>query len=330
MTVSTVDAPVEALEADSPVAGRSLRQIVWSRLRRDRVAMISMAGIAFIILVAVFAPLITRVLGVDPYTFNPDLLDPATGSLPRGALGQGFSREHLLGVEPATGRDILARLLYGARISLLVALTATLLAVGIGTALGIMAGYLRGWVDSSLGFVTDIVLSFPLLLALIALTPVAVQRLEAMGVPEGNAARITYLILAFSLFGWPYMYRIARGQVLSLREREFVEAAESIGASGNRILWRELLPNLWAPILVVFSILLPSYIITEASLSFLGVGVQIPEPTWGNMLQDSVRYFTVIPLYMFIPGTVLLVTVIVFNLLGDAIRDAVDPRAGRS
>jgi peptide/nickel transport system permease protein len=330
MTVSTVDAPVEALEADSPVAGRSLRQIVWSRLRRDRVAMASMAGIAFIILVAVFAPLITRVLGVDPYTFNPDLLDPATGSLPRGALGQGFSAEHPLGVEPSTGRDILARLLYGARISLLIALTATLIAVGIGTALGIMAGYLRGWVDSSLGFVTDIVLSFPLLLALIALTPVAVQRLEAMGVPPGNAARITYLILALSLFGWPYMYRIARGQVLSLREREFVEAAESIGASGNRILWRELLPNLWAPILVVSTILLPTYIITEASLSFLGVGVQIPEATWGNMLQDSVRYFTVIPLYMFIPGTVLLVTVIVFNLLGDAVRDAVDPRAGRS
>jgi peptide/nickel transport system permease protein len=315
--------------SEDDVAGRSLSQIAWRRLRRDRLAVLSMLGVALIVLTAVLAPLITRLVGVDPYSFNPELLDPATGSLPKGDFG-GISAQHPLGVEPQTGRDIFARLLYGARISLFIALTATVVSMALGVFLGVLAGYLRGRVDSVLGFFTDVVLSFPLLLALIALTPVAVQRLEAMGVPEGNAARITYLILAMSLFGWPYTFRIVRGQVLSLREREFVEAALSLGARSRRILWKELLPNIWAPLLVVSSILLPTYIITEASLSFLGVGVQIPTPTWGNMLQDSVRYFTVLPLYTFIPGTVLLITVLMFNLLGDAVRDALDPRAGRS
>jgi ABC-type dipeptide/oligopeptide/nickel transport system permease subunit len=140
---------------------------------------------------------------------------------------------------------------------------------------------------------------------------------------------VTFIILVLGLFGWPYLGRLVRGQVLSLREREFVEAAESLGAKNSRVLFAEILPNLIAPIIVVMSILLPSFIITEATLSFLGVGVLPPTPTWGNMLEDSVKFFTVVPTYMFIPGTALLITVLLFNLLGDSIRDAVDPRAGR-
>ena len=153
------------------------------------------------------------------------------------------------------------------------------------------------------------------------------QRLTQLGVPEGNPSRITYLILVLSVFGWPYLARIVRGQVLSLREREFVEAAVAMGANKRRILFTEILPNLWAPILVYATLTLPAYIGLEAALSFLGVGVVPPETTFGAMLANSVAYFDVVPTYLFIPGTVLVVLVVSFNLLGDALRDALDPKA---
>lgn len=327
--MTVVDAPVELAAATEPVvAGRSITQIAWSRLRRDKVAMVALGTIAFVLFVAIFAPLITRVMGLDPNQYNPGLLNP-NGSLPFGWLNSGISWQHPFGIEPGTGRDIFARLIYGARISLLVSLTATVIVVFLGLTFGIISGYSRGFVDGALGRFMDLILAFPFLLMLLALSNVVIQRIESLGI-EGNAARILYVTLILSLFGWPYLARIVRGQVLSLREREFVEASVSLGSSTPRILVKEILPNLWAPVLVYTSLLIPTFIAAEATVSFLGVGVSEPQTTWGGMLSDSVTYFIVDPLYLFIPGTLLVVVVLAFNLLGDAVRDALDPRAGRS
>ena len=322
---------VSALEPDvnqDAVVGRTLRQIAWSRLRKDRVAVVSMYVLGLIIFIAVFGPLISKLLGVNPYDFNTDLLNDA-GSLPLGPLG-GVSLEHPLGVEPLTGRDIMARLLYGSRISLFIAVSATIITVVMGTVVGIVSGNSRGKTDAVLSRFMDITLAFPLLLVIIAMSPVLEQRLQAWGMPAGNPSRITTLILVLSIFGWPYLARLIRGQVLSLREREFVEAAISIGSSNRRILWRELLPNLWAPILIYATIAMPGLIGAEAALAFLGISVVPPTPTWGSMLEESVGYFTVDPFYFCVPLTMLLAAVLSFNLLGDALRDALDPKAGRN
>ena len=312
------------------IAGRSPAPIAWSRLRRDKVGLASLVVIIITVLLALFAPLVTNVLGVDPTTLNTDLI--GDGALPaQGVLNSGITRDHLLGIEPSVGRDILARLLYGARVSLLVAGVGTLLTVLLGVTAGLIGGYSGGRVDGALGRLMDLILSFPQLILLIALSPIVVQVLQVKAGIEGqNTARIIFLILAFSILGWPYLARIIRGQVLSLREREFVEAAVSMGAGTRRILVKEILPNLWVPIIVYASLLLPTYIASEAALSFLGVGVVEPTPTWGKMLSDSVNYYQVDPLYLFIPGLALFIVVLAFNLLGDSLRDALDPRAGRS
>jgi peptide/nickel transport system permease protein len=212
------------------------------------------------------------------------------------------------------------------RISLLIATTATILTVTFGTVIGIVAGYTGGWTDQIIGRFMDLVLAFPFLLIILAMSNVLTQRLQDLGVPEGNPSRILYLIIVISVFGWPYLARIVRGQVLSLREREFVEAAVAMGASKRRILFTEILPNLWAPIIVYATLTLPAYIGLEAALSFLGVGVIPPDMTFGAMLANSVAYFKVVPTYLFIPGTVLVIIVVSFNLLGDSLRDALDPR----
>ena len=327
MSILDVSAADPDLNQDA-VVGRTLRQIAWSRLRKDRVAMVSMFVLALITFIAIFGPLISNLLGVNPYDFNTDLLNDA-GSLPIGPLG-GVSLAHPLGVEPLTGRDIMARLLYGSRISLFIAVSATIITVVMGTVVGIVAGNSRGKTDSVLSRFMDITLAFPLLLVIIAMSPVLEQRLQAWGMPAGNPSRITTLILVLSIFGWPYLARLIRGQVLSLREREFVEAAISIGSSNNRILWRELLPNLWAPILVYATIAMPGLIGAEAALAFLGISVVPPTPTWGSMLEESVGYFTVDPFYFCVPLTMLLAAVLSFNLLGDALRDAIDPNADRT
>lgn len=327
-----VETPAGTSVESTEIAGRSLSQIAWSRLRRDKVAMVSLTVVLVVIVVAAAAPLVTRLVGVDPYTFNqdPDVISDAGGLPVGGWLDSGISLDHPLGVEPLTGRDIFARLLYGARISLLIALSATLVTTALGVTIGIIAGYSKGWLDTTLGRLMDIILAFPLLLILLAMSPVLTQRLEqTFGMPP-NAARVVYIVAVLSLFGWPYLARIIRGQVLSLREREFVESAISMGAGTPRILFKEILPNLWAPILVYVTILLPTYIAAEATLSFLGVGLLPPTPSWGAMLAESVSFFYTLPTYLFIPGTALFIVVLAFNLLGDAVRDALDPRAGRA
>lgn len=323
----TALADPSATTSSPEIAGRSLRQLAWARLRRDRGAMIALGILVFVALVALFTPLICRVIGVDPYTFDGTALDPATGSLPRGPWS-GASAEHPLGVEPLTGRDLLARLLYGARVSLFIAIVSVFITAIVGTVVGIIAGYKGGAWDTLIGRTTDLLLAFPQILMLIALSGVLTQRIEAFGL-SADAARIAYLILVFSFFGWPYLARLIRGQVLSLREREFVEAAVATGAPTRRILFKEILPNLWAPIIVYTTISLPTIIAAEATLSYLGVGIVEPTPSLGKMLADSVRFFTIVPSYLFIPGVVLVVVVYAFNVLGDSVRDALDPRASR-
>jgi peptide/nickel transport system permease protein len=212
----------------------------------------------------------------------------------------------------------------------MISIIATVITVVLGTFFGIVSGYAGGKTDAVLGRFMDLILAFPFLLIVLALSGAFTQRITALGVPEGNASRIVYLILIFSLFGWPYLSRIIRGQVLSLREREFVESATAMGASSRRILFKEILPNLWAPILVYASLTLPTYIGAEAALSFLGVGILPPEPSFGAILADSVNYFKLVPSYLFIPGGILAILVVTFNLVGDGVRDALDPRAARS
>ena len=309
------------------MVGRSLKQIIWARLRRDKVAMITLAILIVLYVVAIFGPIIGGMVGVDPYKFDAAAISDF-GGRPKAEYG-GISPTHILGVEWGTGRDIFAQLLFGLRISMVIATTATIITVFLGTVVGIVAGYSGGLTDSIIGRFMDLVLAFPVLLIILALSGVLTQRLTDLGVPEGNPSRILYIVLVISVFGWPYLARIVRGQVLSLREREFVEAAVAMGSSKTRILFTEILPNLWAPILVFATLALPSYIGTEAALSFLGVGVIPPDTTFGAMLANSVSYFNVVPTYLFIPGSVLVVLVVSFNLFGDSLRDALDPKAAR-
>jgi peptide/nickel transport system permease protein len=314
-------------EAQALTSGRSLREIVWARLRRDKVAMVCTVVLVLFYAIAILGPFVLGWFGKDPYKFDPAAISDL-GGRPNLDWG-GISAEHWLGVEWGTGRDTFAQLVYGIRISLIIATSATLITTLIGTVIGIIAGYSGGWTDTIIGRIMDLVLAFPFLLIILALSGVLTQRLTALGVPEGNPSRITYLILVLGVFGWPFLARIVRGQVLSLREREFVESAVAMGASKRRILFSEILPNLWAPILVYATLALPNYIGLEATLSFLGVGIIPPETTFGSMLADSVSYFNVVPTYLFIPGTVLIVLVVSFNLVGDALRDALDPKSIR-
>jgi peptide/nickel transport system permease protein len=301
--------------------------LAWSRFKRDRVGRISLIVTIFVITVAIVSPVILNILNLDAYTFYKDTLDPDTAGLPKG-FG-GVSAQHPFGVEPGTGRDILARLLTGMQLSLLIALIATTIAMTIGVVIGLIAGYFRGRVDKFIATGIDLMLAFPILLLILSLSNALTQRLVSLGVPEGNPARITYMILVLSFFGWPVIARVIRGQVMSLREKEFVEASIAMGAGPFRIMFKQILPNLWAPIIIYASLTLPAYIATEATLAFLGVGVLPPTPTWGAMLADSVSYFRIVPTYLFFPGLALFTVVLAFNLLGDSIRDALDPKSVR-
>jgi peptide/nickel transport system permease protein len=305
----------------SRIRGRSLRQIAWSRLKRDKVAMAGGMVVIFLILVAIFAPVIVGILGHPPNDFHQRLIDPSLGT-PTGRFG-GISRDFLFGLEPVNGRDLFSRIVYGSRISLLIALLATVLSVIIGTVVGIISGYFGGWVDTLISRVMDVFLAFPLLLFAIALAGVIPD--TAFGL-SGDTLRIALLIGIIGFFGWPYIGRIVRGQTLSLREREFVDAARSLGARWPYIIFREILPNLTAPILVYATLLIPTNILFEAALSFLAVGVRPPTPTWGGMLSAAVHYYQVAPHFMIFPGLAIFITVLAFNLFGDGLRDALDPR----
>src|ERR1700749_581181 len=304
------------------IEGRSPGQIAWMRLRRDKVAMGGAIVVALLILTAIIGPHLVQ----NPNLYHSNLINP-TFLRPNGAFG-GISLAHPLGVEPETGRDLLARIVVGAQYSLLIAFLATLLAVGLGTFFGVLAGYLGGWVDAVIARAMDVFLAFPLLVFALALAGVIPS--SAFGL-SGNALRIALLVFVIGFFAWPYMGRIIRGQTLSLREREFVDAARSIGARGPYILSRELLPNLVGPILVYSTLLIPTNILFEAELTDLGVGIIPPQPSWGGMISDAVNngIYSVDPMYMIIPGLAIFITVMAFNLFGDGLRDALDPKSNR-
>jgi ABC-type dipeptide/oligopeptide/nickel transport system permease subunit len=304
------------------IEGRSLGQIAWLRLRQDKVAMVGGVVVVLLILVGIFGPFVVQ----NPLTYHENLVDP-TFSRPFGSFG-GISLAHPFGVEPITGRDLLARVVNGARVSLIIAFLSTALAVGIGVVMGVIAGFFGGWVDAVIARLMDIFLAFPLLVFAIAL--VGVIPSTAFGL-SGNSLRIALLVFVIGFFAWPYMGRIVRGQTLSLREREFVDAARSMGARGPYILFRELLPNLVGPILVYSTLLIPTNILFEAALSYLGVGIIPPTPSWGGMLSDAVSNgdYSIDPMYMIIPGVAIFITVLAFNLFGDGLRDALDPKSNR-
>jgi ABC-type dipeptide/oligopeptide/nickel transport system permease subunit len=302
------------------IEGRSLRKIAWQRLRRDKVAMAGGVVVLLLALTAIIGPHLVQ----NPNTFHEDLIDP-TFSRPIGAWG-GISMAHPLGLEPINGRDMLARTVVGAQYSLMIGFLATALAVSIGVIMGVIAGYFGGWVDSVIARAMDIFLAFPLLVFAIALIGVLPDR--AFGL-SGDTLRVVLLIFVIGFFAWPYMGRIIRGQTLSLREREFVDAARSLGARGPYILFRELLPNMVGPILVYATLLIPTNILFEAALDYLGVGLIPPTPSWGQMIANAVNQglFSVDPMYMIVPGVAIFVTILAFNLFGDGLRDALDPRS---
>ena len=302
------------------IQGRSLGQIAWLRLRRDKVALAGGVFVIFLIVVAIVGPHLVQ----SPLIYHPSLINP-TFSRPYGPFG-GISLAHPFGVEPVTGRDVLSRIVDGTQYSMLIAFLATALAVALGVFFGIISGYFGGWVDAAIARTMDVFLAFPLLVFALALVGVIPQ--TAWGL-TGNSLRLAVLIFIIGFFSWPYMGRIVRGQTLSLREREFVDAARSLGARGPYILARELLPNLVGPILVYSTLLIPTNILFEAALSYLGVGLIPPTPSWGEMLSDAVTngYYYIDPMYMIIPGLAIFITVMAFNLLGDGLRDALDPRS---
>jgi len=321
LTTSTMDEPVVEPAAVPAVRGRSLGQIAWSRLRRDRVAMTGGVIVVLLVLMAILAPWIVGWFGSPPNEFHQELINSETLA-PEGFFG-GMSLDHPLGLEPLNGRDLFSRIVYGAQISLLIAFLATVLSVVIGSVMGVVAGFFGGWVDAVISRAMDVFLAFPLLVFAIALAGVVPD--QAFGL-SGDTLRIVLLIFIIGFFNWPYIGRIVRGQALSLREREFVDAARSLGARGPYVIFREIVPNLLAPILIYATLLIPTNIIFEAALSFLGVGIRPPTATWGGMLSGAVHFYTM-PHYMLWPGLAIFVTVLAFNLFGDGLRDALDPRA---
>jgi peptide/nickel transport system permease protein len=310
----------------SAIVSRSPGSLAWERFRSDRKTLVGAIVVAVYIVLAILAPILVGAHILDPYTAHPSLINDE--SLPTG--GTGISWAHPLGVEPGIGRDTLSRVGYGLSLSLFISSLAAVISVTIGVILGIVAGMSRSWADTLIGRLVDLVLSFPQTLMLLALSGVLVGFLTGtLKVPAGDPAQATYVIVVLALFGWPPVTRIVRGQVLSLREREFIDAARLIGASRARLYFKEVLPNLWAPILVQFTLILPAYVSAEAALSYLGVSILPPTPTLGNILKSSIQYATGDFLYFIIPAFLLVLIVVSFNLLGDGLRDALDPKTNR-
>jgi peptide/nickel transport system permease protein len=309
------------------IAGKSPTQLAMARLRADKKSMAALAVVVLYVLAGIAAPILVWTGVLDPYSSNIDLLDDI--SLPAGNWW-GISWGHPLGVEPGLGRDVATRLWYGITFSLFISVTAAVIAMMIGVVLGIVAGASGGWVDAAIGRVIDLGLCFPQTVMLIALSTVAITFLtDTLHVPGGNFAQATFVISLLAIFGWMPTARLIRGQVLSIRESEYIAAARLFGASRRRIWFKEILPNLWAPILVNFTLLLPAFISTEAALSYLQVSIKLPTPTLGNLMQDSIQYAQGDFLYFAAPAILLALIVVAFNLLGDGLRDALDPKSSR-
>jgi peptide/nickel transport system permease protein len=292
------------------IEGRSPWRLAFDRLRHDRVAIASAVVIVLVALMAIFAPVVSAIVG-----HGPDTQYRTTGLSPAG-IPVGPNSTFLLGTDEL-GRDVLVRIFYGARVSLLAGVGASVIAVAIGVVIGLLAGYFSGPVDTALSRFMDVVLSLPYLVFAIALISVV-----------GPSLVVSIAVIAF--FSFASVGRIVRGQVLSIRQKEFVEASQSLGAGDLRIMFVDILPNVLAPVIVYTTLLIPLAIVFEATLSFLGLGVVPPTPDWGSMLAESVQYYQVAWWYVVFPGLALLITTLAFNLLGDSVRDAFDPRYKRT
>jgi peptide/nickel transport system permease protein len=303
--------------------GRSPRQLFWARFKQDKMAFVGLAFIVILLVLAFIAPLVAKWVGHGPNDLYQREMTNEFG-LPKGP---NFDNKFYFGAD-RVGRDLFVRVLYGARTSLVIALAATGVATIIGVVLGLSAGFFGGRTDTVISRTIDIVLSMPLLLFAIGIAASCSTSKEGClgGFIKPGLGVVIFVI---SLFSWPYIARIVRGNTLSLREKEFIEASRSLGASNRRIMFTEVIPNLWAPIIVYTTLIIPNNIIFEASLAFLGVGVPQTTPSWGRQLQEASGIFEIAPWMMIFPGIFLLFTTLAFNLLGDGLRDALDPRSAR-
>jgi ABC-type dipeptide/oligopeptide/nickel transport system permease subunit len=326
-----VAVPREAEVGEPGVKARGYWEQVWIRFRRDRLAVASIFFIVFLVL-AVFpgAWLAEQLIGHGPDDIFIDGVDE--GFLPVGPMSYVENLETgkqdilILGADSALGRDEFLRLLYGGRVSLEVAVFSTIGVMLVGILFGSIAGFYRGWIDTTVSRLLELTMAFPVLLFIIALSATVGDRLDSvtLGIfPPG----VFTLVLIFTVFGWFYPARIIRAQVLSLREKEFVEAARMIGASDARIIRSHILPHLVAPIIVYSTLIVASFVLLEAGLSFLNVGIKLPTASWGNLLSSATEFYTSVPLLMLWPGLAVLLTTLAFNLLGDGLRDAFDPRS---
>lgn len=296
---------IEKLEAElrkEGIHGRTaLWRDVWHRLRHNKMAMAGMAVIIILVLVAIFAPFLA------PYDPN-DQVEIRTP----GGVKQAPSKKHWLGTDEL-GRDILSRLIYGSRISVEVGIIAVAISLIIGLFFGALAGYFGGWADSVIMRSADVFFAFPTVLGAIAI-------MTMLGPGLIN------VFIAIGVLGWATIARIFRGSILSVKENEYVEAARAMGASHSRIIWKHIMPNAVQPIIVYATMSVGGAILAEAWLAFLGLGQQLPTPSWGNMLTEYLPFYTTHPWMMFIPGTAIVLSVLAFILLGDGLRDALDPR----
>ncbi|MFD7882798.1 ABC transporter permease [Streptomyces bauhiniae] len=307
---------VEAAGADITAPAASGARQFWRRLRAQRAALVAAAVVALLVLVALAAPLLTAIEGQDPTTYHPGLVDSARGGVPIGSLG-GISAEHWLGVEPQTGRDLFARLVEGARVSLGVAFAATLIQVLIGVTIGVAAAMGSRWLDQVLSRITDIIVALPLMIMALAL----------LAIVPASFPRPVLVALVIGLIAWGNVAKIVRAQTLTLKGLDYVAAARLSGWGAVRVARRELLPGLAAPVITYAALLVPTNISAEAALSFLGVGVKPPTPSWGQMITAADVWYQAAPQYLLFPAGALFTTVLALTVLGDGVRTALDPRA---
>lgn len=309
---------------------KSPTRMAFDRLRKDKIAIVSVVIITFFVLMAIFQSVITNIVGVNGEENYQHLLDPYT-TLPTFTA----SADHPLGIEPQTGRDLFFRWVHGARPSLIVGIVAAAMTVVVGVTLGLLAGFLGGWVDRVISWFIDFFQSLPFILMAFAIIPITVLRFgnpdQAGYVEPGRQATIQFiaLIALLVIFGWPSLARLIRGEVLSLREREFVQAARALGSPTPRVVFKEMVPNLLGPIIVNLTVLIPGYISAEAGLSLLGIGLQDPVVSWGQTISASRAYFDTYPIWLWVPTISIALLVLALSLLGDAVNDAFNPATRR-
>ena len=309
------------------ITGKSPMQIALGRLVRDKIAMVCAFVVLVFVLIAIFAGTIANIFNVSTETvLASTVIDGLTGMPKDGPPDHGFDAAHPFGVAPQTGDDNLAYWLYGCRTSLMIAGMATLFASTFGILVGLIAGFAGGVIDRLLSFLIDLFLTIPFILAALSIAPIINERFRE----ADNYQQIQFwaLVVVLAMFGWMPVARLIRGEVLSLREREFVMAARVLGMPTRRILLKELLPNLVAPIVVAVSLMLPTFVAAEAGLAFLGIGVTNGQ-SWGQIIASAVDFFERYPLFLWEPLTGVVALVLSLNLLGDAIRDALDPKTRR-